>query len=125
MPMNKKNNNTRKYMNRKYVNFVVTVLMLSLLPLILLFIAAKITEARVEKPGVDIEIADTGHGVPMDSMNNLAKPFLILEKDSSGELKPSGIGLAIAYSIVTLHGGEIYYSGNGNGCVWNIRLPII
>lgn len=70
------------------------------------------------KAGNEIEIRDTGPGIPADQLSKIFIPFFTT--------KPSGhgIGLALAHRIVTEHGGTLT-AGNSpeGGAVFTIKLP--
>jgi two-component system NtrC family sensor kinase len=52
-------------------------------------------------PGVAIEVADTGHGLPEDLVGVLFQPFVTRKKDGTG------LGLWISRSIVERYGGSL------------------
>jgi signal transduction histidine kinase len=63
-------------------------------------------------------VADTGTGIPEDSLERVFEPFVTTKQDGLG------LGLAICRSIVRAHGGEIRASNNGNGgSTFQISLP--
>jgi len=68
---------------------------------------------------VAIRISDTGLGIPREVLPKLFEPFVTHGKPNS-----TGLGLAIAKSVVEAHGGKISISSvNGNGTTVDIRLP--
>jgi nitrogen-specific signal transduction histidine kinase len=75
-----------------------------------------------EKAGderVEIDIVDTGPGVPERAKENLFKPF-------QGSARPggSGLGVAIAASLVKAHGGALALVENSEaGARFRISLP--
>jgi signal transduction histidine kinase len=65
-----------------------------------------------------VAIADTGPGIPRESIDKIYEPFFTT-KD-----KGTGLGLAIVYSIIKKHGGEIAVeSEEGKGTAFTITLP--
>jgi CheY-like chemotaxis protein len=69
--------------------------------------------------GVVITVADTGVGMPETVRRRIFEPFF----STKGE-KGSGLGLAMAYSIVRRHGGEIRVeSAPGRGTTFSLTLP--
>ncbi len=67
----------------------------------------------------DLEIKDTGHGMPESVRVHIFEPFF-----STKGPKGSGLGLAVAYSIITRHGGDIEVeSCVGEGTTFTICIP--
>jgi PAS domain S-box-containing protein len=77
---------------------------------------------RASTPGlVEIEISDTGHGIPQDHLSRIFEPFFT----TKGEGKGVGLGLPVVYGIITLHGGTIQVqSTEGRGTTFTIQLPV-
>jgi len=50
---------------------------------------------------------DTGIGIPEDGLKLLFKPFVQLDNSLARQFEGTGLGLALAYHIVELHGGGI------------------
>jgi len=68
---------------------------------------------------VAIRISDTGMGIPSEVLPKLFEPFV-----THGKANSTGLGLAIAKSVVEAHGGKISLSSvNGSGTTVEIRLP--
>lgn len=68
---------------------------------------------------VSIKIADTGGGIPLESLNNIFNSFFTT-KDTG-----TGLGLPIANRIVTNHGGKIQVNNKlGIGVEFNVVLPL-
>ena len=71
-------------------------------------------------PNVDFAIADTGCGIPPDILSQIFEPFV-----THGKSNGTGLGMAIAKSVVEAHKGEIRMQsqvGVGSSC--HISLPI-
>ncbi len=60
-----------------------------------------------QSDGVKILIDDNGPGVPEESLEELFTPFFRLESSRNRGTGGSGLGLAVARSIVLAHGGEL------------------
>jgi two-component sensor histidine kinase len=68
-----------------------------------------------------LEVADDGPGIPPEAREHLFEPFFTLRRQGRG----SGLGLAVVYSIVTAHGGEVdVLSAPEEGARFIIRLPL-
>jgi signal transduction histidine kinase len=68
---------------------------------------------------VVIRISDTGTGIPAELLPKLFQPFV-----SHGKSHGTGLGMAIAKSVVTAHNGKISVASvPGRGTTVDIRLP--
>jgi len=73
---------------------------------------------------VEMRIKDTGQGVEPEELEHLFDRFYKGDKSRSREEGSSGLGLAIAKSIVEGHGGTIHAKSKpGHGMTFIIRLP--
>jgi len=69
-------------------------------------------------------IADTGIGIPPQSLARLGRPFEQVESQLSKTYHGSGLGLAIARSLAHLHGGSMRLRSKlGKGTVVRVTLP--
>jgi len=79
------------------------------------------TTAKTDKNRVQIEIADTGPGIPEEALPHLFEPFFTTKEEGKG----TGLGLSLAYNIVENHGGSIAAENNPDqGANFIIQLPI-
>jgi signal transduction histidine kinase len=69
---------------------------------------------------VSVEFEDTGVGIPTDVKSRLFEPFFTTKPPGEG----TGMGLAISYSIVQRHGGDIRATSRPGQTRFTIRLPI-
>jgi len=70
-------------------------------------------------------ISDRGPGVPQEALEDLFRPFFRVNEKQGRASGGAGIGLAIAYHAVTLHGGTIQAMNRANGGLTvEIRLPV-
>jgi PAS domain S-box-containing protein len=70
-----------------------------------------------------LSVADSGPGIPEESLPELFQPFNRLGAEAS-EIEGTGIGLTITKRLVELMDGEIgVESRQGKGCVFWIELP--
>ena len=68
---------------------------------------------------VVLRISDTGTGIPAEVLPKLFEPFV-----SYGKAHGTGLGMAIAKSVVEAHHGRISVASvHGNGTTVDIRLP--
>jgi len=69
--------------------------------------------------GVGIRIADSGHGMPRETLSQICNPFF-----TTRGLDATGLGLSITYSIIQRHGGNLsIQSAIGRGTTVTIVLP--
>jgi signal transduction histidine kinase len=79
----------------------------------------KLTISAKEKNGfLEMEIADTGIGIPPEIKDKIFEPLF------TTKAKGIGLGLAVSKSIVDRHGGYIEVESKvGEGTTFNIKLP--
>ncbi|KOR33420.1 ATPase [Achromatium sp. WMS3] len=66
-------------------------------------------------------VADTGKGIPEDTLSKIFDPFFTTKPIGQG----TGLGLSIVYSIVEQHHGEIRVNSTiGQGTQFTLSLPI-
>ena len=69
---------------------------------------------------VVVRVKDTGSGIPQDVLPHIFEPFFTTKQD---QLR-TGLGLAVAHSIVEQHGGQISVrSVPGDGTEFTVALP--
>lgn len=74
---------------------------------------------------VQIEVADTGPGIPASQVEHIFQRFYYSEHPGQHSQKGAGIGLAIAKEWLELHHGDISVSGKeGEGSCFTVRLPL-
>jgi signal transduction histidine kinase len=74
---------------------------------------------------VDVHVADTGPGIPPEHLPRLFERFYRADPARSQKEGGTGIGLAIARSVVEAHGGRIWAdSSPGQGSVFTFELPV-
>ena len=84
-----------------------------------LTIRTSIINGRDDASLVEIQVQDTGAGIPKEVMKKIFNPFFTTRE------KGSGLGLAIVQTIIDNHSGEIeVISLQGCGATMIIRLPL-
>ncbi|MFF7729822.1 ATP-binding protein [Streptomyces sp. NPDC008001] len=73
----------------------------------------------------EIEVADTGIGVPEEFRDEIFNGFVRAPNARTGGYPGTGLGLAISRTIVRLHGGTITVGeATGGGAAFLVRLPV-
>jgi signal transduction histidine kinase len=68
-----------------------------------------------------IRVRDTGSGIPAEVLPSIFDPFSTTKEDQ----QRTGLGLAVARSIIEQHGGEIAVESRvGEGSEFAVRLPV-
>jgi two-component system NtrC family sensor kinase len=68
-----------------------------------------------------VRVKDTGSGIPEELLPRIFDPFFTTKEDQNR----TGLGLAVAHSIVEQHGGEISVrSAPGEGTEFRVALPV-
>jgi signal transduction histidine kinase len=83
-------------------------------------------EVRLAAGGghLTVEIADRGPGIPEAAREKVFQPFFRLETSRSRDTGGTGLGLAVARTILRGHGGDIALTGRaGGGLVAVVTLP--
>lgn len=78
-----------------------------------------IAAVETENKTVEVMVTDTGPGISDEITGRLFKPFATTKADGMG------IGLAISYSIIEAHGGQLRTMANPEGgTIFSFTLPI-
>jgi two-component system cell cycle sensor histidine kinase PleC len=81
--------------------------------------------ARAVGGSIVFSVADSGIGIPRESLSKLGRPFEQVSNQFTKNHRGSGLGLAIAASQATLHGGAMRIrSVEGRGTIVSVRLPV-
>ena len=74
-----------------------------------------------DSKGIEIEISDTGCGIPQEHLSKLFDPFFSTKSTGEG----TGLGLSVSLGIVQRHNGAIDVKSKvGEGSTFIIRFPI-
>jgi signal transduction histidine kinase len=81
--------------------------------------------AQRQNGSVEVRVTDTGVGIPPEDLPRLFERFYRADPSRSREDGGTGIGLAIARSVVEAHGGHIRAESElGEGSVFTFDLPV-
>jgi signal transduction histidine kinase/FixJ family two-component response regulator len=82
-------------------------------------VAVRVTSPG-ESQGVQIDVRDSGPGIPPEHLDQIFDPFFTTKDPDEG----SGLGLMVCHRIVTDHGGTIEVRSHaGQGATFTVRLP--
>jgi signal transduction histidine kinase len=82
--------------------------------------ALTVSTRNTRNRNVEIQIADTGVGIPKENFSYIFEPFYTTKKTGSSV----GLGLSVVYGIIRDHKGTIKVDSTvGQGTVFTIRLP--
>ncbi len=77
---------------------------------------------EMNNPFVDLDVRDTGIGIPKHLLGDIFKPFFRVSDYNTG----TGLGLSITKEIIELHGGTIgVESEEAQGTCFTVRLPLM
>lgn len=72
-----------------------------------------------------VTVADSGMGIPEDSLDRVFERFYRVDKSHSREIGGTGLGLAITRSSIAMHHGVIkVFSREGEGTTFSVRIPL-
>ena len=75
--------------------------------------------AMLDDDKVEIGVADTGCGLPEGCDEQLFQPFFTTKNDGMG------MGLSVSWSIVTSHGGQMWFTRNEDrGATFFLSIPV-
>lgn len=77
-------------------------------------------EGRLEQETVTLRVVDFGPGIPAHALEGIFQPFFRLNLETPG----SGLGLAVARTIVERMGGHVFAESEpGNGTAFTVQMP--
>jgi PAS domain S-box-containing protein len=75
----------------------------------------------LKNPFIEIQVSDTGTGIPPDIRQKIFDPFFTTKEAGKG----TGLGLSLAYEIIQKHHGTLECQSQlGQGTTFLIRLPL-
>jgi two-component system sensor histidine kinase CpxA len=78
------------------------------------------------QPKAIIRVADSGPGVPEESLGKIFRPFYRIDDARGRQTGGVGLGLAITDRVVRLHGGTVHAENRSEGGLMvEIRLPAV
>lgn len=84
-------------------------------------VALSMSREGTHRLGAELRVKDTGCGVPSENLEKIFEPFFSTKEVGKG----TGLGLAVAYGIVSRHGGLIRVQSQvGQGTEFTIWLPL-
>ncbi|BCL37864.1 hybrid sensor histidine kinase/response regulator [Nostoc sp. MS1] len=79
------------------------------------------SSSAINQDYINVEIADTGPGIPLDEQATLFERF----RQGSHKIAGSGLGLYLSRRIVEAHQGNIsVVSDTGKGSIFTVNLPV-
>ena len=80
---------------------------------------------RLQSGEVEIEVADSGVGIPAEEIPRLFERFHRVQGTKGRSFEGTGIGLALVHELVQLHGGSIEVESLENrGSTFRVILPL-
>jgi two-component system NtrC family sensor kinase len=76
----------------------------------------------VTDDSVEVEVQDTGRGIPQSALKKVFEPFYTTKPPGKG----TGLGLSICHGLIAEHGGRVYARNNaGAGAAFVVELPLL
>jgi two-component system NtrC family sensor kinase len=84
-------------------------------------VVSAMVREREAGPFLEVQIADTGVGIPPENLPRIFDPFFTTKEVGKG----TGLGLSVSYGIVRAHGGLIEVKSEvGKGSTFTVALPV-
>src|SRR5262249_32455539 len=82
-------------------------------------------DAHAYEDEIEIDVLDSGVGIPADELPNIFEPFHQLEGARARQFAGTGLGLHIVKRLLELLGGAIAVESEvGRGSVFHVRVPM-
>jgi two-component system NtrC family sensor kinase len=83
--------------------------------------AITLSTRQVNPSYIEIQVTDTGCGIPEENLGRIFTPFFTTKVPGKG----TGLGLSIVYGIIKMHSGQItVHSEVGQGATFTLTLPV-
>jgi C4-dicarboxylate-specific signal transduction histidine kinase len=76
-------------------------------------------ETQIKEDKVEIDITDSGLGIPKEYAGKIMQPFFTTKEIGKG----TGLGLSISKGILESHGGQLIYHAEDSHTKFTIQLP--
>jgi signal transduction histidine kinase len=79
-------------------------------------------------PEICISVKDFGPGIPPENISSLFGQFVRLQRDISGKVRGTGLGLYVSKQLVEAMGGKIWVESTGvagEGSTFRFTLPCV
>ena len=79
----------------------------------------------VREQCLQIQITDTGYGIPEEYRQSIFQPFFRVDKSRSRAYGGVGLGLSLVWEIASLHGGSVTVSNSSpQGTTISVQFPV-
>jgi two-component system phosphate regulon sensor histidine kinase PhoR len=83
-----------------------------------------IISAREHEEFIQVDVEDTGIGIPQEDIDRIFERFYRVDKAHSRELGGTGLGLSIVKHMINLHKGEVFaQSKPDEGSIFSFTIP--
>jgi signal transduction histidine kinase len=83
-----------------------------------------VVRAEPVEAGIEVEIADSGVGIPPEERERVFGAFYRGGADAARTGDGAGLGLAVSRAIVEAHGGRIWLADSPRGARVRVSLPV-
>ena len=87
-------------------------------------VVSRLLNETGEDPKLQIDVIDTGIGIPSSKIDQIFKPFTQADGSTTRDFGGTGLGLSISKHFIELLGGEFNVSSTfGDGSTFSITIP--
>jgi len=81
-----------------------------------------ISKLNEKEKKIEVQIRDTGHGIPKEHLDHIYEPFFTTKEHGKG----TGLGLSIVYGVIKSHGGKIRVNSSAEkGTEFKLTFPTL